>query len=242
MSEEQRNALMEELPSYYKKSRHMRAIMNAASDYLPVDSDIWKAFFIHLMYEPSLELWRRELDADDDEDLLAKLRATNGRMTVESILGQGFGLQESYRLMPEDGVDLSEFGVLADGWEFGPLTSVIFATPETVGVARGIVKLMGLAGFRYLFGVRVAAYLKAKQGKTITKQTRFFTTSNYKERDNEEASGRKMDSAVARSQYFSSICDGQRKAFWTPNITFLDDLTFVDKLLVVQRSKITVMP
>ncbi|MDH6351937.1 hypothetical protein [Brevibacillus sp. 1238] len=242
MSEEQMNVLMAELPSYYKKSRHMRAIMDAVSGYLPADSDIWKAFFIHLMYEPSLELWRRELDAADDEDLLAKLRATNGRMTVESVLAQGFGLQESYRLMPEDGLVLSDFGVLADGWEFAPLTSVIYATPETVGIARGIVKLMGLAGFRYLFGVRVAAYLKTKQGKTTTKQTRFFTTSNFKERDDDEVSGRKMDSGVSRTQYFSSICDGQRKNFWSPNITFLDDLTFVDKLVVVQRSKITVIP
>ncbi|WP_400162932.1 hypothetical protein ACAF76_008475 [Brevibacillus sp. TJ4] len=242
MSEERTNALMAELPSYYRKSRHMKAIMNAVSDHLPAASDIWKAFFLHLMYEDSLKLWRRELDAADDEDLLAKLRATNGRMTVESILSQGFGLQESYRLMPESGVELSEFGVLADGWEFSPLTSVIYATPETLDVARGIVKLMGLAGFRYLFSIQYISYVKGQQGSIVSKQTRFFTTSNYKERDDEEISGRKMDSTIRRTQYLSSICDGRRKTFWSPNVTFLDDLTFMDEMLVVQQSKISVMP
>ncbi|MFE1631041.1 hypothetical protein ACFLFF_30365 [Brevibacillus reuszeri] len=237
MSQEQVNALMAELPSYYKKSRHMRAIMNAVSDYLPVDSDIWKAFFLHLMYEPSLELWRRELDATDDEDLLAKLRA-NGRMTVESILSQGFGLQESYRLMPEDGLELSEFGVMADGWEFAPLTSVIYTTPETLSVARGIIKLMGLAGFRYLFSVALSHHVENSRGsaqKSLSKHAVILE----RDRIDEELSGTKKLTNRSWNQHATHTVNTKLRNWWSPNVFFTDNITFADEQIQIQQATIT---
>ncbi|NRS15810.1 hypothetical protein HP398_05100 [Brevibacillus sp. HB1.4B] len=237
MSVEQVNALMAELPGYYKKSRHMRAIMDAVSDYLPVDSDIWKAFFLHLMYEPSLELWRRELDAADDEDLLAKLRA-NGRMTVESILAQGFGLQESYRLMPEAGLELSEFGVMADGWEFAPLTSVIYTTPETLSVARGIVKLMGMAGFRYLFSVALAHKVEYERGSASNSIAR-HRDIHIVDRWDDLLSGKEKMTTHSLQQHSLHKTNHDRRSWWSPNVFFTDELTFADEVFRVQQSKVT---
>ncbi|RAT95922.1 hypothetical protein [Brevibacillus sp. Leaf182] len=238
MNEDQVNALMAELSSDYKKSRHMRAIMSAASGYLPVDSDMWKAFFLHLMHKESLELWRRELDAADDEDLLAKLRATNGRMTVESILSQGYGLQESYRLMPEDGVELSEFGVMADGWEFAPLTAVIFTTPETLGVAQGIVKLMGPAGFRYLFSIALSHKIEYERGSASQSMDRYGAILTTDHGD-DELSGKEKMTNHSRTQYSFQSIKHDRMSWWSPNVFFTDDVTFVDEVFYIQQSKVT---
>ncbi|WP_409174357.1 hypothetical protein [Brevibacillus fortis] len=238
MNEDQVNALMAELSSDYKKSRHMRAIMSAASGYLPVDSDMWKAFFLHLMHKESLDLWRSELDAADDEDLLAKLRAANGRLTVESILTQGFGLQESYRLMPEDGLIASESGCMADGWEYAPLTSVIYTTPETLGIAQGIVRLMGLAGFRYLFSIALSYKIEYERGSAAVSVDRYGAILTVDHWD-DELSGMEKDTTLSVTQHSLQNIKHEHKSWWSPNVFFSDDLTFADEVFYVQQSKVT---
>lgn len=238
MNEDQVNALMAELSSDYKKSRHMRAIMSAASGYLPVDSDMWKAFFLHLMHKESLELWRRELDAADDEDLLAKLRAANGRLTVESILAQGFGLQESYRLMPEDGLVASESGYMANGWEYAPLTSVIYTTPETLGIVQGIVRLMGLAGFRYLFSIALSHKIEYERGSASQSKDRYGAILTTDHGD-DELSGKDKMTNHSRTQYSFQSIKHDRMSWWSPNVFFTDDVTFVDEVFYIQQSKVT---
>lgn len=227
------------LPGYYRKSRHIRAIMDAAGKELPdVDGELWKAFFVHLQSDASRELWRKELDAKDDEELLAKLRS-NGTMSVETLKTQGFGLQESYRLMPEAGVELSESGVLADGWEFSPLSSVIYTTPETLAIARGLVALMGLAGFRYLFSVSLSHHVEYQRG-TSRAGMNLYTAVTMPDRTDDDLSGNEKQSSHHVEQYALHTAGCDRKSWWSPNITFLEQATYLTQTLRIQKSNVSI--
>ncbi|MGK5511797.1 hypothetical protein [Brevibacillus formosus] len=230
--------LISSLPTYHRDGPQYQAIMKAVADLTPdVDGEWWKVFFLHLQSEISREMWKKELDVQDEEELVAKLRSL-GTLSVEMITEQGFGIQESYRLMPEAGVELSEFGVLADRWEFAPLTSVIFTTPETLGVARGLVKIMGLAGFRYLFSIALSHKIEYERGSASQSMDRYGAILTTDHRD-DELSGKEKMTKHSRTQYSFQSIKHDRMSWWSPNVFFTDDVTFADEVFYIQQSKVT---
>ncbi|MGC5326426.1 hypothetical protein [Brevibacillus sp. SYSU BS000544] len=232
--------LMKYLPDYYQESRQMKAIMEAVQIHMPdVDGEMWKAFFTSLLSKKSIDLWREEFGVDSYEELITRLRSS-GTMNLETLLAQGFKIRETYRDMPEDGMVLSESGVMADGMEFMPLTTVIFSTPEMLLIAKGLVKLMGLSGFQYLFSVLLQEKIKVDLGSVASTRS-LFTDVTMHDRFGDELSGEDVIRANHHSLFLSEHRDADRKSWWTPNVSFSDDVHFSDETFSIQQCTIKKM-
>ncbi|MGE5704137.1 MAG: hypothetical protein ACM32O_16555 [Clostridia bacterium] len=238
------------LPTYYQESRQMNAIMDVVAQYMPdVDRTLWRAFFVKMLSPASIDLWKQEYGVKTEEELLALL-SSSGTLSVESLHMKGLSVFETFRAMPEDGATLSEFGVMADGKEYMPLTTVIRTVIEdlpdyehekpldTHSFAKGLVRLMGLAGFQYLFAL--ALRMKAKPPRGMAHHSsQFHVGYEFPSRLDEELSG----PAVRRQSTHSVQCYQsvrmRRRAWWSPNVFFTDPHTFLTEEFTVQQSTIT---
>jgi hypothetical protein len=231
--------LMSYMPEYYQESPQMRAIMDAVASYMPdVDGEMWQSFFISLLSDKSIDLWRKEFNVQSKEELVARLRSS-GMMNRETLLAQGFHVHETYMDMPEDGLTLSDSGVMADGREFMPLTTLMYTTPETLMVARGLVKLMGLSGFQYLFAVVLSEQVKAQQVK-IGRDRTVWTGINRLDQTSETMSGSERFREQSNGVSFISKTEMERESWWSPVVFFNDSVKFPDTKLTRQESDITI--
>ncbi len=232
---------MRYLPEYYQESRQMKAIMEAVATHMPdVDGEMWKSFFVSLLSDKSLDLWRREFGVESQEELMARLRST-GMMNLEMLNFQGFTIHEPYRDMPEDGMILSEAGVMADGKEFMPLTTVIFTTPETLVVAKGLVRLMGLSGFQYLLSLAIEEYLCVQPGEMHENTRTIYTRITRLDETAEELSGHPIRREEQRTIYGEHHADARHRSWWSPNVFFTDSVQYRDTLSSMQYASVTQM-
>ncbi|WP_139489372.1 hypothetical protein [Brevibacillus dissolubilis] len=233
--------LMGYLPVYYQESRQIRAIMDVVSAQMPdVDADLWKTFFVSLLSDKSIDLWREEFGVESDEELVARLRSS-GTMNLETLQAQGIRIDETYRSMPEEGVILSASGVMADGREFMPLTTLIYTTPETLLMAKGLVRLMGLAGFRYLFALLIQEKLEVERRPATDTRT-VLTGIVLPAKTHEELSGRQVIRQTNDTYYLLQRHTNRRNPWWSPNLFFTDALTYEDESLTIQQSTIQSHP
>ncbi|MET3292266.1 UNVERIFIED_CONTAM: hypothetical protein ABID98_004836 [Brevibacillus sp. OAP136] len=237
------------LPSYYQESRQMNAIMDLVASHMPdVDRDLWKAFFVKMLSPKSIDLWKTEYGVKTEEELLALL-SSSGTLSVESLQLKGLSVFETFRAMPEDGVTLSESGVLADGKEYMPLTTIIKTVLEdqpdfaheravdTHSFAKGLVKLMGLAGFQYLFALALKMKAYAPRGQ-VHQSNRLHVGFEFPSRLDEELSGPAVTRQAAHAVHCYQSARLKRQAWWSPNVFFTDPHTFVTEEFSVQQSTI----
>lgn len=151
---------MQYLPEYYQHSREMNRIQQIAGEEIidftgdkSINMDIdgeWTNLYIWGAKGEFLDLWLEEFDEKSKDDLIAKIRS-GGYLNKEVIEKNGFRVIESFIYSPEDGYDLSEdFSVFPDGDEYAPMISWILFPPEDHLVAKRLVQLTGLAGFKYI--------------------------------------------------------------------------------------------
>lgn len=228
----------------------MNAIMDLVAKHMPdVDRDLWQAFFVKMLSPASIDLWKKEYGVKTEEELLALL-SSSGTLSVESLQMKGLSIFESFRAMPEDGPVLSESGVMADGKEYMPLTSIINTVIQelpdfnhekpldTHSFAKGLVKLMGLAGFQYLFALALQMKAAPTRGQTHH-STSMKVGFEFPSRLDEELSGPTVTRQAAHSVHFYQTARMKRRAWWSPNVFFTDPHTFVTEEFNVQQSTIT---
>lgn len=216
----------EHIPEYYKQSPQMQAIYNALRERMPdVEDDMWKAFFLHMNSPQSKDLWMKELDVKNENELQAKLQA-RGVMNKEQTDTQNFHVKEFWRDMPEDGLNPSEFGVMADGHEYSPMTSLIYTTPETIDNAKHLVKMMRLAGFEYFFAVMMESFVKSKKAERPAYTRTLYLGDTRPHFIDDGASGTKLLTVSPTSLYLFADVDAQKKTSFSPFTLFNDETVF----------------
>jgi len=239
------------LPTYYRESRQMNAIMDLVAIHMPdVDKDLWKAFYVKMLSEKSIDLWKKEYAVNTEEELLALL-SSSGTLSVEALQKKGLSVFETFRVMPEDGVVLSQDGVMADGKEFMPLTTIIQTVLEdkpdydhekaldTHSFAKGLVKLMGLAGFQYLFALALRAKIQVSREQALHMGTLHVGFESPNRLDDEELSGPSVVRQAGQAVQFYQSVRFKRKAWWSPNVFFTDPHTFITEEFSSQQSSVT---
>ncbi|WP_252503288.1 hypothetical protein [Sporosarcina sp. Marseille-Q4943] len=216
----------EYIPDYYKLSPQMKAIYEALKDQIPdAEDELWKAFFLHLNSPHSRGLWMKELDVKNEAELQAKLQA-RGMLNKEQTDEQNYLIKEFWREMPEDGLMPSEFGVMADGHEYSPLTSLIYTTPETIENARHLVKMMGMAGFQYFYAVTTKHFAKAAKPEKPQGTRAIYLNGLRPYALDDFISGAKLATVNPINHYSFMEADAQRKTTFSPSILFTDETVF----------------
>lgn len=232
--------LMRYLPEYYQESRQMNAIMDAAKPDIPdVDNDLWKALFLTDAPEKWLYLWQEELNEVKREALLAKLRSS-GTLNQETLQALGLSSLETFTLSPEDGYVLSgDESVFPDGQFYGPLISAIFVQPDNVKVVKNLIAISGLAGFRYWLAVQIQEQARQTVGRMGTLRNLYPGITFASQLTYDELSGIKTRTTSQFSFYYPNQAR-ERRTWWSPNVHFLENLTYCVESLVTQQSVITV--
>lgn len=236
--------LMSYLPLYYQESRVMRAIMEAIAPEIPdATGELWRVFYLSQTerHEDLQEFWRRELEEEDFFALLGKLRS-GSLLNLEILREQGFDAFDTHRYSPESGYVLSgSDSVFPDGVYFGPLIVDLYAVPETVAVARELVKRSSIAGSRYIFVVlyREEAHVpKATAARTAGIAPGVI----YPNRTTDPISGRAVRTAIETTVSRIDAAEVTRPSWWSPVVTFLDPVAFIDSELTAQFSTVQQEP
>ncbi|TLS51753.1 hypothetical protein FE782_12615 [Paenibacillus antri] len=235
-------SLIRYLPEYYRESRQMNAILDAAAPDIPdVEGRLLHALFLSEAPEEWLGLWKRELQAPDRDALLAKLRSS-GTLILDTILALGLTATETYRLSPEDGYTLSgDDAVFPDGAFYGPLISAIHVEPEQVEVVRKLIQISGFAGFRYWLAVHAKASVRTQAPKAGMQRSVYPGIDRETKLSYGELSGRGVDTAGRVALVRSHEADAGREAWWSPGLFFTDPLRFTDETVRAQQCAVTVV-
>ncbi len=232
--------LIRYLPEYYQESRQMNAIMDAAAPDIPdVDNELWKALFLIDAPEKWLYLWQKELNEEKREALVAKLRSS-GTLNQETLQALGLSALETFTLSPEDGYMLSgDDSVLPDGTFYGPLISAIYVPPDNLKVVKNLLAISGLAGFKYWIAVQIQEAARQSTGRTGTLRNLYPGITFVSQPAYDELSGIKIQTTSQFSfQYFNYA--QEQRSWWSPNVHFLENLTYCTQPLVTQQAVITV--
>ncbi|MCM3626887.1 hypothetical protein M3194_05870 [Paenibacillus glycanilyticus] len=234
--------LIQYLPDYYHESRQMNAIMDAAAPDIPdVEGRLLHSLFLSESPEEWLYLWKQELQEEEREALLAKLRSS-GTLNRETIDALGLSALETFRLSPDDGYTLSgDDAMFPDGEFFGPLITAIYVNPEQVEVVRKLIQISGFAGFKYWLAVTMKQYVKLDTPKSGTLRSLYPGPDRETKLNYEEVSGYKVSTGLAATLYSGSKAEAERGAWWSPGVFFTDNLSFTEKELRIQQSAVTVV-
>lgn len=232
--------LMSYLPRYYQDSRVMRAIMEAIAPEIPdAIGELWRVFFLSRTegHEELQEFWRRELEEEDFFALLGKLRS-GSLLNLEILREQGFDAIDTHRYSPESGYVLSgSESVFPDGKYFGPLIVDLYAAPETVAVARELVKRSSIAGSRYIFVVRYREEAHAPKA-TAARTAGIAPGVIYPNRTTDPVSGRPVRTAIETTVSRLDSAVVTRPSWWSPVVTFLEPVIFLAAELTAQFSSV----
>lgn len=236
--------LMSYLPPYYHESRVIRAIMEAVAPEIPdAIGELWRVFFLSSLHghEALQEFWRRELGGEDFYALLGKLRS-GSLLNLEILREQGFDAIDTHRYSPESGYVLSgSESVFPDGEYFGPLIVDLYVVPETVAVARELVKKSSIAGSRYIFVVSYRGEARTPQA-TAELSTGIAPGVLYPDRTTDQLSGMAVGTAVETTVSRIDSADVTRPSWWSPVVTFLEPVTFLDAELTAQFASVKQEP
>jgi len=142
--------LFKYLPRYYLDSRIMKALQDSIGEEVPdAIGYLWRVLFCNTVPDEGLWLWLDEYDALTRDEVYAKMRG-GGALNLEMLLALSIGAVETTFLCPEVGINLSEDDAFfVDGIYYGPLISEIWVDTDELEVAKRLVALTGMAGFRY---------------------------------------------------------------------------------------------
>ncbi|GMK44032.1 hypothetical protein [Paenibacillus glycanilyticus] len=236
--------LIQYLPDYYHESRQMNAIMDAAAPDIPdVEGRLLHSLFLSESPDEWLYLWKQELQEEEREALLAKLRSS-GTLNRETIDALGLSALETFRLSPDDGYTLSgDDAMFPDGEFFGPLITAIYVNPDQVEVVRKLIQISGFAGFKYWLAVMLKQTVKLDTAKAGTLRSLYPGPDRETKLNYEEVSGYKVSTGLATAIYAgSSKAEAERGAWWSPGVFFTDELYFTEKELRIQQSAVTIAP
>lgn len=235
--------LIQYLPDYYHESRQMNAIMDAADPDIPdVEGRLLHSLFLSESPDEWLYLWKQELQEEEREALLAKLRSS-GTLNRETINALGLFVLETFRLSSDDGYTLSgDDAMFPDGEFFGPLITAIYVNPDQVEVVRKLIQISGFAGFKYWLAVTLKQSVKLDNPRAGTLRSLYPGPDRETKFNYEEVSGYMVSTGLATTLYSESKTDAARGAWWSPGIFFTDSIPFTEKELRIQQSAVTVVP
>ena len=232
--------LFKYLPRYYLESRIMKALMDAMGEEVPdAIGYLWKAFFANTVPEEGLWLWLNEYDAATREEVYAKMRG-GGALNLEMLNALGIEAIETYKLCPEEGITLSgDDAYFADGYYIAPLISDIYVDQDDVEVARQLISLAGMAGFRYWLAVKCKS-LSVKEALQPLGSLALYPSFVFPSPD-EYLSGEVVltGSRVLISAEHKSFSVA-RPAWFSPVVPFADNIYWTDERLTAQASKTTI--
>jgi hypothetical protein len=234
-------SLIDYLPEYYRESRQMNAILDAAAPDIPdVEGRLLRALFLSETPDEWLALWMRELEAPDRDALLAKLRSS-GTLNLETIQSLGLRATETYRLSPEDGYTLSgDDAMFPDGTFYGPLISAIHVEPEQVEVVRKLIRISGFAGFRYWLAVHAKASARTAAPRAGAMRSVYPGPDREAKLSSGELSGERVATGSLLSIGSAQRADAGRGAWWSPGLFFADPLRYTDETVRLQQASVTV--
>lgn len=235
------NRLMDYLPPKYRNSRQMNALMEVVEKYMPdVEKDLWKSFFLNMQREAnplSQKLWMEELGVSTLDELFNKL-SVNARLSKEYLDSKGIGSHETFRDMPEAGVILSEDGVLADGHEFMPLTTILSEDIDNLDFVKKLIKSIGLSGFSYLFSTSLKESVELEKPKIKDSQGKHLGIT-LEDGFDDCLSGESKPVNTSQGVVLENSFEVNRRPRWSYNILFNNKLVrFSDKVSYTQRSNV----
>lgn len=232
--------LFKYLPRYYLESRIMRSLMDAMGEEVPdAIGYLWQVFFANTCPDEGFWLWLDEYDATTREEVYAKMRG-GGALNLEMLHALDIEAVETYKLCPEEGITLSgDDAYFADGYYIAPLISDIHVDPDEVEVARQLIALAGMAGFRYWLAVKCQSLL-TKETLVPLGSLALYPSFTFPSPD-EYLSGQVVltGSQVLISAEHKSISIA-RPAWFSPVAFFTDDIYWINERLFAQAEKTTV--
>jgi hypothetical protein len=231
--------LFKYLPRYYLESRIMRALMDAMGEEVPdAIGYLWRVFFANTCPEEGFWLWLNEYDATTREEVYAKMRG-GGALNLEMLHALDIEAVETYKLCPEEGITLSgDDAYFADGYYISPLVSDIYVDPEEVEVARQLVAMSGMAGFRYWMAVKCKSLVEKVRVEPMGSLALFPSFSFPSPDDYLSGETALTMSQVTVESTHKSIVPA-RTSWFSPVVTFSNDIYWTDESLFAQASKTT---
>ena len=167
--------------------------------------------------------------------------AGGGALNLEMLQAMGIEAVETTWLCPEAGINLSEDDAyFADGYYIAPLISDIYIDPAEVEIARRLIELSGMAGFRYWLALKCQNHSLKRIVKPYASLGIVPPLAMIEPWDYDVLSGELcLYGSQTRWDFVSRSFAHVRPPWFSPLVDWVDDLFWDDNISYTAKSKAT---